>query len=136
MEYPRMLGIDTNILVRYITQDGDEASLATDFLETRCLDSTPGFICHIVICELVWVLKGAYKYDKNSIVSILNKLLTTVEFEIEDSLSVWQALQAYKKGNADFSDYLIGYVCFNHDTDSVYTFDKKAAKIPFFELLA
>ena len=130
-----MLGIDTNILVRYITQDGREASAATKFLEKQCSSEKPGFICHIVLCELVWVLKGAYKYDKEAVIAILNQLLATSELELEDSLSVWRALQTYSTGNADFSDYLIGYVCDENEVDSVYTLDKKAAKSELFTLL-
>ncbi len=130
-----MIGIDTNILERYITQDGKETPAATELLEKKCTDETQGFICIVVLCELVWVLSRAYKYDKSSIARILNKLLTTIEFKIENALVAWRALQAYEKGNADYSDYLIGYICTENKTETVYTLDKKASTSPNFTLL-
>jgi predicted nucleic-acid-binding protein len=130
-----MIGIDTNILVRYITQDGKETLTATELLEKKCTKETPGFVCIIVLCELVWVLNRAYKYDKVSIVKIINKLLSTVEFKIENALVAWRALQSYTKGSADYSDYLIGHICNEHNTDTTYTLDKKASKSPNFTLL-
>ena len=130
-----MVGLDTNVLVRYLTQDGEEAPAVTRFLETTCTEQSPGFLCMIVLCELVWVLDRAYGYDRRSIVLILERLLSTREFEIENAQAVWRALGDYETGPADFADYLISYVCREHEAGPVYTLDRKAAKHKGFALL-
>ncbi len=130
-----MIGIDTNILIRYITQDGDEAPQATRFLETTLTRDYPGFISLIVVCELVWVLRRAYKYDRDAVSRILETLLSTAEFEIENSLLAWRALQSYRTANADFSDYLIGEIARSQEALPVYTLDRKAGNGENFMLL-
>ena len=130
-----MIGIDTNLLVRYITQDGDEAPAVTRYLETRCTFEHPGFVCLIVLCELVCVLARAYRYDRTAIAAILTKLLATAEFEVERSMLAWRALQEYGEGTAGFSDYLIGEVVRECDASPVHTLDRKAGKSPNFVLV-
>lgn len=131
-----MLGLDTNLLVRYITQDGEEASAVTEHLERECTQARPGFVCLVVLCELVWVLRQAYKYDRASVTVILEKLLSTAEFEVERASLAWRALADYRTGSADFSDYLIGQVSHEYDACPVHTLDRKAAKHPNFVLVS
>jgi len=53
-----LIGIDTNILVRYITQDDElQSGVATEFIENYCSNGNKIFVNHLVICELVWVIK-------------------------------------------------------------------------------
>ena len=103
-----MIGVDTNILVRYITQDGVETAVANDFLENECSESNPGFLSLVVLCELVWVLRRAYRYEKRDICMILEKIFTTREFSIEHSMIAWRALRLFNHSNANFSDHVIG----------------------------
>jgi predicted nucleic-acid-binding protein len=123
-----MIGIDTSLLVRYITQDGEEAPAVTRHLETECTAEQPGFLCMVVLCELVWVLRHAYKYDRSAIAMILERLLATAEFEIQEATLVWRALGEYRAGPADFSDYLIGQIASEHEAIPVHTFDRKTAR--------
>ncbi len=67
------------------------------------------FIDSIVLCELVWVLRGAYGYEKEEIVAVLEKMFSTVEFSIEDKDIAYGALEDYRCGPGDFADYLIGW---------------------------
>lgn len=79
-----MTGIDTNVLVRYITQDDSkQASVATDFLEASCTKESPGYINHVVLCELAWVLGHAYTYPKTTVIEVLKQLLSTAELIVE-----------------------------------------------------
>jgi predicted nucleic-acid-binding protein len=130
-----MVGVDTNLLVRYITQDGIEAPAVTQHLETHCTVACPGFVSLIVLCELVWVLDRAYGYRRADIAAILGKLLSTAEFEVERSRLAWRALMEYAEGTADFSDYLIGQVAHEFGATPVHTLDRKAGKSPNFLLL-
>jgi len=130
-----MFGLDTNLLVRYITQDGDEAAAVTQHLERECTRARPGFVCLVVLCELVWVLRQAYKYDRPTVAAIVGKLLSTSEFEVERPGLAWRALTEYRTGPADFSDYLIGQIAGEYDASPVHTLDRKAAKSPAFMLV-
>ena len=131
-----MIGLDTNVLVRYIVQDDPEQSkIATDFIEKRISSANPGFINHIVLCEIVWVLKKAYGYHKNIIISVLEKILQTKEFIFENAEVAWIALKEYEKDEADFSDYLIAVLNRFADCDYSITFDHTASKFKYFQLL-
>ena len=90
-----MIGLDTNILVRYITQDDPQQSeVANHLIETRCSRSNPGHIGQIVLCELVWVLRRAYGYDKQQLLGLLDQLLVTAELDIENEQLAHRALSA------------------------------------------
>lgn len=130
-------GIDTNILVRYLVQDElHQAAKATRFIETHCTEQTPGFIGHIVLCELVWVLEVSYNLDRADIATILEDLLQVGQIDIMEPPQVWKALHEYKASNADFSDHLLAHQNAEYGCTSTVTFDKKkAGKQPLFELL-
>ena len=130
-----MKGLDTNVLARYIAQDGEEAPAVTRFMEESCTEESPGFLCLVVVCELTWVLRRSYQYDRKAIVVILDKLLAAAEFEVEHSVVAWRALQEYANGTADYADYVIGQICREHDAGPVVTLDKKAGQSPLFTLL-
>jgi predicted nucleic-acid-binding protein len=132
-----MIGLDTNVLVRYIVQDDPEQSgQASAFIEKNCTKENPGVVNLIVLVELVWVLKIAYKYDKKIIENVLQQLLITTELHVQENNSVWRALHEYKKGKADFADYLVGVINREHNGDMTVTFDRKASKINHFYLLS
>ena len=93
-----MIGLDTNVLVRYIVQDDVEQSkISTTFIERHISSTNPGFINHIVLCEIIWVLKKAYRYDKPIITSVLERILQTKEFIVENAEVAWIALKEYEK---------------------------------------
>jgi len=121
-----MIGIDTNVLIRYLVQDDPKQSAqSTVLIEQQCSLSSPGFLSDIVLCELVWVLTGAYKYDKDLVIEVMEQILVTAELSVKNENVVRKAINDYKSGNADFSDYLI--VNNNQQSGCVktYTFDKK-----------
>jgi len=121
-----MIGLDTDILVRFLTQDDPvQSARANELLQTRCTREHPGFVAVVVICELVWVLQRAYRYDKSTVVNVLDQLLDTVELQVEREDIVHQALSTYRHGSADFADYLI--VCGNElaGCEATYSFEQK-----------
>ncbi len=114
-----MVGLDTNFLVRYLTRDDESQwQLASEVIESGQLC----FIANIVLCELVWVLRGnPYKLGKDEILNTLEMMLQSPAFEFENRSAVYQALQRAKQGRADFSDYLIGAIATHagcHETAS------------------
>lgn len=131
-----MLGMDTNVLVRYIVQDDPLQSLAASkFIETACKEDNPIFISGIVLCELVWVLEGAYEYPKNNVADVLEKILRTKEFFILQPEVLWNAFHDYKKMNVDFSDSYIAHLNAASECEYTVTFDKKASRLAMFKLL-
>jgi predicted nucleic-acid-binding protein len=131
-----MIGLDTNILVRYIVQDDPlQSKHATEFVENHCSVSAPGFINLIVLCELVWVLGRAYGYKKEIITEVIKQILTTKEFMVENSENAWKALNEFLNGKADFSDYIIGYINKNVGCEFTITLDKLASQNKSFKFL-
>jgi predicted nucleic-acid-binding protein len=131
-----MIGLDTNVLVRYIVEDDpDQAELARIAIEDQCTTEEPGFISLMVVCELVWVLQRAYKCTRDQVGEVVMNLLLTETFSIEHHDVAWQAYHDYVEGNADYADCLISRL--NHATGctTTVTFDKKAAKLPHSTML-
>ena len=118
-----MIGLDTNILVRYLTRDDEQQwQQAVTIIQ----QNQPCFITNIVLCELVWVLKGAsYRFRKDEIVSVLEAMVHSAAFEFENRSTVDQTLQRYQQGKADFSDYLIGAVAQQAGCTETLSFDGK-----------
>ncbi|WP_419938812.1 PIN domain-containing protein [Candidatus Palauibacter sp.] len=132
-----MIGLDTNILVRFITGDDPElAATATRLIESRCTVESPGHVCVPVLIELVWVLRRGYRYEKNAVTEVVRQLLGAAELIVEDSEIVRLALRDYESGGADFADYLIGRSNRASGCASTYTFDRRAARSSLFELSA
>ena len=131
-----MTGLDTNVLVRYIVQDEPaQAAAATQLLESQCTRDNPGFVSHLVLAELCWVLGRGYGYDRDTLQTVLTGLLSSVELSVQESAVAWQALRAFQSGNADFADYLIGSSHAAHGCVTTWTFDRKAAKSPWHQLV-
>ena len=132
-----MIGLDTNVIIRYLAQDEPRQSAAATRLMERTLSpENPGFITLVTMCEVVWVLAGPYKADRERIRSVVEGLLGTRQIEVESAELVWKALRAWEGSPAGFSDALIGEICAARGAMKVATFDKAAAKLPSFELLS
>jgi predicted nucleic-acid-binding protein len=131
-----MIGIDTNVLVRYLSQDDPPQSrLASTFIEGTCTKDNPGFINHITLCELCWVLKGLYKTPKDQLVNIIEQLLRTAQLLVQEAQVVWMALEEFKISVADFPDCLVAQINLVNHCSSTVTFDVKASNATEFELL-
>lgn len=128
-----MIGLDTNILVRYLTRD-DEAQWKQAVEIIGNAESC--FISNIVLCELVWVLKGKpYKYSQSEILRIIELLLQSSRLEFANRTIIYQALKFNRTGKADFADYLIGAVNHSHECDMTVTFDQKLKGEKWYQVL-
>lgn len=124
-----MIGLDTNVLVRYIVQDDlAQAEAATRLIEERCTEQTPGFVGIPVLVELVWVLTVAYDYEREVVASVVGQVLRTAELIVEDGEVVWLALRDFEGGSADFADCLIAQRNHAHGCETTYTFDRRATR--------
>lgn len=131
-----MIGLDTNVLVRYLTQDDEtQAAAATRLVETQLSAQRPGLLGPVVLCELVWVLETSYGHTRAELAPILWKLLAAEEFRIQARADVVVALQAYESTTADFADALLGVQNRRAGCEITLTFDKKAARLSTHRLL-
>lgn len=130
-----MKGLDTNVLIRYLTQDHPEqAERATRYIEKASADDRL-LINGIVLCELVWVLESAYGFPKEAIIDVVEKIFATIQFEIEDKSAAWLALSDYKRHRADFADCLIGRKNSAFGCSETISFDKRLKGLDGFKLL-
>lgn len=125
-----MIGLDTNVIVRYIMQDDPlQVAQAVAIIEQQLNDDNPGFISLIVLVETVWILKTVYDIPKSGLTTVVDSLLTTRQLRLEHSDLVFRALRAYRAGNGDFSDALIAAVGSAQGCRETLTFDRKAANV-------
>ena len=131
-----MIGLDTNVLVRYLTQDDPvQAPKATQVIEEGASEGEVFYITSIVLCELVWVLEDAYGYSRSDIQAVLDRILRTAQCRFDNKEQLWLALQDYQMGKADFSDYLIGRLGMQAGCAETVTFDMSLNNSPHFRLL-
>ena len=130
-----MIGLDTNVLVRFLVQDdADQARRAAECI-ARLTEAEPGFVAREVVLELVWVLAKAYQYNRAQIVSALQGLMAAVEIEIEDSAVMGAVVELYANQGYDFADLMIRQVGVVRGVSSMVTFDEQAAQLDGVTLL-
>lgn len=123
-----MIGLDTNVLVRYVAQDDPKQSPKASALIESFTINSPGFVTAVSVIELVWVLQSCYESTKSQIILVLETLLRTRELKIENADVVWQALRLFSDSKADFADCLIERSAKAAGCDYVVSFDSKAIK--------
>ena len=132
-----MIGLDTNVLVRYLTQDDPLQSIqANAFVERQLSPAEPGIIGHIDLCEVGWMLSRAYDYTREQVADALGALLTCREFRIESPDLGILPLQDFRHGTADFSEYLLVRAHQRLGARYTATLDRKVAQARLFTLLA
>jgi predicted nucleic-acid-binding protein len=130
------VGLDTNLLVQYVTQDDPRQAKVVDaFLDEALAEGTTLRVSCIVLCELAWVLQSLYGYPKHELERTLDALVAVQQLEIEERDLVILALEDYRRGGAEFSDYLIGRKNQATGCDHTVTFDRKLKAAPTFKVL-
>lgn len=131
-----MIAADTNLLVRHLTHDGaKQAEMVRELFDKAELGQEPVFLSHIVLCEVCWVLKAVYSFEKAQIAVALQALLDDPGFLVEERPWVDEALALYRRHAGQFSDHLLGVVAKHQGASTTYTFDKGVGKFPNFTLL-
>lgn len=131
-----MIGLDTNVLVRYIMQDDRRQSP----IATRCIESlsaeSPGFVTTVVLIELGWVLQTAYALDRGQLVTAFDALLRAKEIIVEQAALVWKAIRLFQSSGADFADAMILIAAEAGGATRTVTFDRGAARRCGMQLLS
>jgi predicted nucleic-acid-binding protein len=129
-----MIGVDTNVLVRFLVQDEPKQSAAASALFESLAPDSPGFISTTVLVETFWVLKRAYKVGHGEIAEALVGLTSSEEVMVEQSDLTRQALRAAAQGY-DFADALIALTGRERGCDFTATFDARASGLQGMKLL-
>jgi len=130
-----MIGLDTNVLIRHITQDDSvQSPRASALIEDRLSEDEPGFISVVTLAETAWVLDRSYRYSSAEIAAAIRGLLQTRTLVVENEIEVFLAMTALKQGRADFTDALIAALAGRAGCSTTMTFDRKAARLPGFSL--
>src|SRR6202050_4515170 len=129
-----MVGLDTNLILRYLLQDDPkQTTLANHIVDQLLSDRNPGFISLVTVLEMVWVLRSLLKQTPTEIATHLEHLLAADSFEVQNGQQVFEAAFALKRGIGEFEDALIGALNAWAGCPRTLTFDKRALRMPYFQ---
>jgi predicted nucleic-acid-binding protein len=123
-----VIGLDTNVLVRYVLQDDSRQSPRASRLIDSLSADEPGFVPVVALVELAWVLGAGYKLRRAQLAAVLETLLRSKELVIDRADLVTQALNRYSARGADFADALIERIAAAAGCSTTMTLDADAAK--------
>ena len=132
-----MKAIDTNVLVRFLVNDEPRQSkVAHNLFYEAELARDRLYVSNMVLLETIWVLESAYDVDRESLLETLNELLLMPVLALESRELIQAVLVSARTGKADLSDLFIGHAAQLAGCETTLTFDKVAARLPVFELMA
>ena len=128
-----MIGLDTNVLVRYITQDDPvQSARATAIIERRLTHDDPGFVSIVAMVETVWVLERSYGLSQKQIAAAVELILQIDALVVENEEQVFTAMTALKDSRGSFADAVVAALGANAGCSETLTFDRSALRIPGF----
>jgi predicted nucleic-acid-binding protein len=131
-----MIGLDTNVLVRYIMQDDPAQSLLATQLIESCTATEPGFVSLVSVVELVWVLSSCFDLQRAQLAQALDALLSARQLVVDQADQVARALHVFRRATADFADCLIERRAAEAGCVRTMTFDVAASKSAGMTLIA
>jgi predicted nucleic-acid-binding protein len=130
-----VIGLDTNILLRYLVQDDPvQSPIATHLIEDRLGEDEPGFVTMVAMVETAWVLERTYDFSDADIAAAIERVLQIDVLVVENEQDVFTAMIELVEGRGSFADALIGSRCAGAGCLRTLTFDRKALRLPGFEL--
>ena len=128
-----MIGLDTNVIVRYLTQDHPvQSPKATELIERRLRAEDPGFVSIVAIAETAWVLERIYGLRPEELAAAIERILQVDFLVVENEQEVFAAMIALQEGIGSFADALIGALGAKIGCSHTVTFDQQALRIPTF----
>ena len=129
-----MIGLDTNVLVRFLVEDVAEQAARAKGVVRRAIERDEKlFVSDVVVCELAWVLERAYGLGRAELAETLRSLLSVKHLAIGNADLLERALAAYGDGRGGFPDYVIGEIARDAGCRVVATFDKALLREAGFE---
>jgi predicted nucleic-acid-binding protein len=131
-----MIGFDTNVIVRYLTQDDPvQSPKATELIERGLTEEEPGFVSVVAMAETAWVLERVYGRTAEEIAAVIERMLEVEVLVVESEQEVFTAMIAVKEGRGSFADALTGALGARAGCSHTVTFDQKALRLTAFEPL-
>ena len=128
-----MIGIDTNILIRFLVRDDElQFEKARKLIRREVRARRPVFVSQLALLETEWVLRSRYRLPKAQINGAITGLLDAADVRLEDEPDIEEALYNWNDNNAGFADCLIGARNRRLDCSATATFDVKASRLPGF----
>lgn len=126
-----MIGVDTNVLVRFLVADDErQFEKARRLIRREATRGDPVLIGQLVLLECEWVLRSRYGLAKEAVLGAFSGLLDSTDVRVEDEASVEEALYVWKESGADFADCLIAAKCRSLGCSTTASFDARAARLP------
>ena len=131
-----MVGLDTNVILRYMLQDDPKQTpLANHIVDEVLSGQNPGLVSLVTVLEIVWVLRSLLKQTPTEIATHLEHLLAADSLEVQNGQQVFEAAFALKRGVGEFEDALMGALNAWAGCPHTLTFDKRALRMPYFQLV-
>lgn len=128
-----MIGLDTNVLVRHLTQDDAvQSPRATRIIEHQLTAENPAFVSLIALAETAWVLQRRFRLARTEVAGAMERIVETEVFEVQGQREVVAALREVQRSRATFTDALIGALGVRAGCTHTLTFDRKALRLPYF----
>ncbi len=131
-----MNALDTNILIRFLTQDDvKQANLVLSLFSKAEKTNEQFYVSIVVVMEMIWVLESVYIIPRNELLDVLATLLLMPVLKFEHNATIRDFINSAYDNQYDLSDILIAQCANKNSCTTTLTFDKKAAKFDFFQLL-
>jgi predicted nucleic-acid-binding protein len=130
-----MIGLDTNIVLRYLLQDDPIQTGKVNRIIDRLSPDDPGYISIATTLEIVWVLRSLFKLSSTQIATHIEQLLAADAFELQNEQQVFEAAFALKRGLGEFEDALIGALNTWAGCSETVTFDRGTSHLPNYRAL-
>jgi predicted nucleic-acid-binding protein len=125
-----MIGVDTNVLMRYLLRDDRQQSQQAKVIMDGFTQQQPGFISITTLLETMWLLRQTYKMSKEDVLQIVHALVVSTSIRIQAEPAVDEAIEIAQRGNFDLPDVLVSIFGRDAGCSHTLTFDRKAATIP------
>jgi predicted nucleic-acid-binding protein len=130
-----MIGIDSNVLLRYIVRDDAEQTLIADAFMQSLTDKRLGFICIVTLIETIWVLKSIYRHDRHAVRRFLELLLSAPVLQVQYARLLEDVVHDSYALNVDVTDGVISALGVQAGCSGTVTFDRRASRINGMNLL-
>jgi predicted nucleic-acid-binding protein len=128
-----VIGLDTNVLVRYLAQDDPvQSPRATALIEQHLSGQDPGFVSVVAMVETAWVLERAYGLSGAEVAAAIERVLQADVLVVEDEQQVFTAMMALRRGRGSFADALIAALGGKAGCSHTVTFDRGALRLAGF----
>ncbi len=124
-----LVALDTNVLVRLFVDDDPDQRQRVEKLVGSLTRERPGLVHPVALCELVWVLRRAYKVPREAVADAVAHVLRTSALRVIRRPYVQKALALYTSGGYDFADCLLAAE-YAAEGGQMRTFDQKAQSLP------